>query len=469
MLEIFVDHIPIAKVRIHKSEAVKALFLLLVCPSSSSARSLYFSGSSPALCAATHILPNSLLSIFFSLGERTANMVCWSKVITAVTISSIFISIILSNVFHDPCQNLAYTALAAHCTNTSLNSRFRSWTPQLKPRLEPLLAPNGTCYGQYETYIATPGPGKAVREAAGVVVSCLLGAIREDIKANMGAAAVVLGLAPTVLTLMGTSTTERSILFYRRPVLASLLSMASPAVCLTRTAAYRDPLDLLRRHDDQLEGLKFTQKWSRVTVWALQYILTSVSIYNVIDCAGRLSRQTTVSFCPDTPWLPITWVVSAWIVHVFGLWALRLRIRLYECDRGQDLSRRTFWRTVKEECQLSVNQPPLTIETKKETRWFICVSWFTSVGTSLHILFGTLVLSSLLFISTSDALLFVSRFSVSVIFCRALVWFELSGMRMVMQADDSTSITSQPTSGISTALLPSTAGKSSTVHTTAVV
>lgn len=46
----------------------------------------------------------------------------------------------------------------------------------------------------------------------------------------------------------------------------------------------------------------------------------------------------------------------------------------------------------------------------------------------MHITYGVLMLSSLLFISVQDALSVVGRYFVSALVCRALVAFELAGM-----------------------------------------
>lgn len=47
----------------------------------------------------------------------------------------------------------------------------------------------------------------------------------------------------------------------------------------------------------------------------------------------------------------------------------------------------------------------------------------------LHIVFGTLVFSGILFISTQDATAVVARFFASALVCRLVMMYELAGIR----------------------------------------
>ena len=62
----------------------------------------------------------------------------------------------------------------------------------------------------------------------------------------MGLSALVLGLMPTVFSLIGSTTIEIRLLSLRRPVLASLIGAASPMVNPLYAAEYRNPLYPLR-------------------------------------------------------------------------------------------------------------------------------------------------------------------------------------------------------------------------------
>jgi hypothetical protein len=64
-----------------------------------------------------------------------------------------------------------------------------------------------------------------------------------------------------------------------------------------------------------------------------------------------------------------------------------------------------------------------------ETYWFIAISWFTSILTVCHVLYGTLAFSSMLFIAVKDSLRVISRFMASVICCRVILMYELATLR----------------------------------------
>lgn len=66
---------------------------------------------------------------------------------------------------------------------------------------------------------------------------------------------------------------------------------------------------------------------------------------------------------------------------------------------------------------------------KDESTLFIFLTWVTSITTVSHIIYGTLIFSSILFISTSDAVQIVARFVASTVVCRVILVFEITGMQ----------------------------------------
>jgi hypothetical protein len=55
------------------------------------------------------------------------------------------------------------------------------------------------------------------------------------------------------------------------------------------------------------------------------------------------------------------------------------------------------------------------------------------MGTILHIICGTLVLSSMLFVASGDAVIVAARLLASSAVCRAILMFELSGMGQAVE------------------------------------
>lgn len=81
------------------------------------------------------------------------------------------------------------------------------------------------------------------------------------------------------------------------------------------------------------------------------------------------------------------------------------------------------------EFQVSSSQQGLRVDYFPESYWYIFLAWFLSTGTICHILFGTVIFSSLLFVGPNDAMTVVARYMGSVIVCRVVLMYELSGLR----------------------------------------
>ena len=69
-----------------------------------------------------------------------------------------------------------------------------------------------------------------------------------------------------------------------------------------------------------------------------------------------------------------------------------------------------FWG---QECCPSNHQPDAELVYRKESYSFLAISWLASIGSVLHIIYGTLILSGTFFISVGDALIVTARFLAS--------------------------------------------------------
>jgi hypothetical protein len=83
------------------------------------------------------------------------------------------------------------------------------------------------------------------------VVNCILTHTSNYVKNGIASAQVLLGIMSTVLAFLGASTEEMSMLanIARRPLLALLLSAASPSVYFSRAFEYHSPSEILAVHD----------------------------------------------------------------------------------------------------------------------------------------------------------------------------------------------------------------------------
>lgn len=313
---------------------------------------------------------------------------------------------------------------------TTFAKQFTHWFPQFGNKLSSTLHNNcSTAYEQFLGHIPNSCPPDSVQCVQGLVVECILSNVGEAPKANMAAAAVVLGLLPTVLGFIGSNTAETGILAVRRPFLALLIATGAPAVSPIRTFEYRSPLEILKQHGDTVD-LPRLGKASSNAVLLAEYLLACVSIANLAFGSWQLSIYTVCSFAMDDDFHPLLWAFIAIAIHIAGAVAVVLRISIQDFD--EHLSLASIWGN---EFRLCAKQKKSQLRVKRESYLFIVVSYCTSLGTILHIIYGTMVFSSILFISTADALLVAVRLLASAIVCRMILMFELWGMRATVTTD----------------------------------
>ena len=273
---------------------------------------------------------------------------------------------------------------------------FEHWYTRYDPPWPDLIT--GNCSEQYQAYISYNGTCSLSRTMSDVA-NCLLNGTPEIFKADMASASVLLGLLPTILGLAGSSTVEVGLVALQRPLLALLLGIASPAVNPLRTFEYGAPVKLMSREDYSAEPLMIP-RYLRQLVSGMQYALALAAISNLAMVTYSLSIRT---YSVSNQYVPIVllWMCLAVFIHIMGAVALRLRMKLIvENPLGISAA-------LKNEFLLSAYQPGGQLAFRQESYWFIALSWAISVATIIHIAMGTMVLSSLLFINSQDALLIV--------------------------------------------------------------
>ncbi|KAK3718572.1 hypothetical protein LTR37_005076 [Vermiconidia calcicola] len=291
-------------------------------------------------------------------------------------------------------------------------NHFDTFYPQLRPVIAEYLRYN--CSQEYRDYlddVRSDNELVCIGCAAAPVTDCLLNTFHEVDKANMASAAVILGILPTSLSLAGSTTAETGLLSLRRPLLAFLIGAGAPAVNPTRTFHYADPKDLLYIRRKSIRAPRLTGFFG-VVVLVLEYLFACLAVTNLSIVSWQLCVRTICSFAQDTVYMPALWALMAEAIHIAGAIAVALRVQLTEepSKRRRPHSHRfgrNIFQTIRKEFTLSRAQPAATLEYDEESYWFLIVSWITASGTVLHIVFGTLVFSSLLFITTLDAVIVV--------------------------------------------------------------
>ena len=232
------------------------------------------------------------------------------------------------------------------------------------------------------------------------LLDCILDHTTESIKGNMASAAVALGLMPTILTFLGNSTSETALLSRRRPLLSFLIACGSPAVSPFPTFTYQDPLAGLRAR----EGRLLPQPLSNLTTfWAIviifiEYILVLGATINVLTISIQIGSWTINTLACTQTFLPILWVVLAIFIHLFGIFAFALRVNNDQLHRSKHSLRLKVLKHLSYELTPCINQDKLVLQSKNESYLYMFISWFTSVGTVIHLLYGTIAFTSITFL-----------------------------------------------------------------------
>jgi len=218
-----------------------------------------------------------------------------------------------------------------------------------------------------------------------------------------------------------------SLLGLRRPLFALFLAAGSPAVSPIRAFDYRIPIESLKGGEKHVKMLTLDKTGQRLVVFA-EWVLALAAIINVMQLGTQLGFMTVSTFASVDTWTVVFWSVLAVVIHIAGNVSLRLMVRV-EPNTRSPKRHGLFLSWLLDELTPSANLEQMTLYLRQESYWFLFMSWATATGTVLHTIYGTLILSSLIGISVQDTLLVVARYFISALVCRALVMFELSGMR----------------------------------------
>ncbi|KAK1835023.1 hypothetical protein QBC39DRAFT_251347 [Podospora conica] len=301
-------------------------------------------------------------------------------------------------------------------------SSFRTWYPEYRSILTNTL--ESACSPEYELWATGNRPtienSNGTSTTGEAVVQCILESTSEFMKTNMASAAVLLGVMPFALSVLGSSSEESALLYVisRRPLLTTLLLAGSPVVVALRPFEYKDPVGILRSREGRFYSLKLGPPWAVVLG---EYLIALASVANIVHVTYQLGAGVVTMILPDSSFLPGLWAATGILVHIIGAFCLKSRLRLRQPAEGSAS-------LIKSEFTASAAKT-ITVETIPETRLFLALSWITSTSTTFHVIFGTLAFSSMQFISVRDAFGVIGRYTASVTVCRVIVMYELSGLR----------------------------------------
>lgn len=260
----------------------------------------------------------------------------------------------------------------------------------------------------------------------------------------MATASVLLGLLPATLALLGSTTNEVSLLSLRRPFLAFFIAVGSPSISPIRPFIHDDPREVLR---NSREAKRYPQLSTAAAAMlsAVQYVFALAAAANVCHSVAEMGYRAVSTVASELQWIPPMWIVGSLLVYLVGFITLMMRLRLHSVEHRSSSRRGMVWRVITREPILCGRQDNLILSYGPETWLWAALSWLTSTLTVVHIIFGTLIFSGVMFAGPKDAVKIGLRISASTLIARTILMFELYGMRTrVTRVQDSDSADSEP-------------------------
>lgn len=331
--------------------------------------------------------------------------------------------------------------------------QFDHFFPGWNWRVQAILRDN--CSEPYDAYLTGQVDESLGKQSlVNPVIDCVLEAFPESRKAELATGALVLGLIPTILQTIGSSTAETAIVGLRRPLLAFLISAGSPTVSMMKTSDFANAITGFVGGDGIEDiGIRSLRSspvagWWAVFISLAEYAVVAGAVANVLHLAWSLGIYAVAIFAPDTIFGVPLWTLGAALIHLAGCLAIWVRVRMHTVESGSRKRNKEYHHHYHQSAHgtiitrpldtwvptqfiPSVFHPAQTLELRQDRSskvWFYTLSWIISIGILAQVAFGTLVLSGLLFFSLADCLTIVGRYTFSAVVCRAVVKLELSGM-----------------------------------------
>ncbi|KAF6837125.1 hypothetical protein CPLU01_03237 [Colletotrichum plurivorum] len=314
--------------------------------------------------------------------------------------------------------------------------QFKTWYQEFGPTFEAIM--EGNCSTEYEKYLTVPkkdapidwftGGGNTNRLAQ-PVANCILGHTSDYILSNMAAAAVVLGLMPTILAMVGNSVEETSTLCVigQRPLLSLMLAAGSPAIFPIRSFEYVKPMKLVKPRRYRLRAT-LASKASRKAVLVIEYLFAVAIIVNTYTLSNQLGVMVVSMLAPQLTYLEFLWSIIGVAIHLSAAFSLWARTRITSGTRLEYIQE-ILWQQFRPLDHHVWNKAEIKDE---DTYLSMALSYFTSLLGTCHVIYGSMLFSSLVFISATDSLTVLARYMGSAMASRIILMHELFWLRHIV-------------------------------------
>lgn len=324
--------------------------------------------------------------------------------------------------------------------------KYQHWYHNTEPQLK--ILSEGVCNLSLAAYLGDT----TARTTLGPVVSycwthsnCLLATANAGNTQSYASASILLGLMPTILSMVGPSVAEITLLALHRPLLSLLLSLGAPALFPMRFLTWVDPLHVKEPKAGAWIIPRLSRRW-KIALSIAQYVLAAAAVAVNFYTAWTLGVRTVLVWLCDRSYWPVLWVLFGTVTHILAVCSLRASMKPPEesedkpktfSDRGFSFLQREFTPTACSKSKvIEVERGPLAV----------LLQYISALVALFHLMFGTALFSSLLYIGNIASLLVFGSFLAAAIMSRVILHFEISGMidrerykhrifRGVMQSD----------------------------------
>ncbi|KAL8739921.1 MAG: hypothetical protein Q9190_007320 [Brigantiaea leucoxantha] len=212
---------------------------------------------------------------------------------------------------------LAFTLLPSIVTAFH-KTKFVEWFHPFDIELSPSWK-NGSCHTLYYDYV------NEHRGVCGAVLNCILENTNELEKTTIASAQVVLGLTPSLLSSIGSSVAELSLLGSQRPLLSFLLVIGAPTHYPTRIFEFTKPTDIVFPVPGSI-GTDWVGSSMRILVGLVQYLLAGAAAANNIELALRIGSRSILAWGCNSWYMPLFWIFFSTSTLVVAVCSGRIMI-----------------------------------------------------------------------------------------------------------------------------------------------
>lgn len=312
--------------------------------------------------------------------------------------------------------------------------KFRSWLPYYDyhwQRRAEICAPE---INRYQTNNRSGLSRGAVCAAA---VDCLLTNVTQSIQSNLASADILLGLTPTMLSFAGPSRGELAILSTHDPFFAGILSFGFPSMFITNLFGSVDVNEIMRRPVARTarayhSWLRRQSKSLRWCALVTLYGIAAGAVFNNVYTSIYVDIRTASGWRCGANYMPVMWSISG--LSIAAMEAAAVRTRYLPGEKFEERSNQArgsiFGNTYSRLHRYILPEAQDTCYTEILFGIASCMSVVQGV-------FGTVVLSSLLFVSFLDALPILVRYLASAALCNILLRLELAGLKCKLEDEAS--------------------------------